>query len=80
MDGNLGGGTPPGFDNDCLDSTGTAPNNKKDYIAIPFAAVTDPAGPVVYHSLFCLQSLHNKILECKRKYLGRWYVVALNNV
>ncbi|XP_037044410.1 uncharacterized protein LOC119080265 isoform X2 [Bradysia coprophila] len=63
MDGNLGGGTPPGFDNDCLDSSGAAANNKKDYIAIPFAAVTDPAGPVVYHSLFCLQSLDSKILE-----------------
>lgn len=79
MDGNLAGGAPDGFDNDCLDPTGTPANNVKDYIAIPFAAVTDLAGPtVVHHSLFCLNSLDGKILECKRKYFcGN--VITLNN-
>ncbi|KAG4070974.1 hypothetical protein HA402_001411 [Bradysia odoriphaga] len=64
MDGNLAGGAPDGFDSDCLDPTGAAPNNKKDYISIPFATVTNPTGPsVVHHSLFCLQSIDSKLVE-----------------
>lgn len=64
MDGN---GATPGFDGDCLDPEGDTANNKKDYIAIPFAEVTDPkatAAPfTTYHSLFCLDSLHEKEVE-----------------
>lgn len=65
MDGN-GGATALGFDGDCLDPIADAANPKKDYIAIPFAAVTDPAAPPVrHHSLFCRQSLEGKEVECK---------------
>lgn len=47
-----------GFDGDCLDDDREA---SKDYIAIPFAEVTGEAP----HSLFCGESLNDKVLTCK---------------
>lgn len=66
MDGNPGA-APLGYDGECLDPIGTPANNKKDYIAIPFATVTDISAtpPVRHHSLFCLDSLEGKDVECK---------------
>ncbi|KAJ6641747.1 hypothetical protein Bhyg_06687 [Pseudolycoriella hygida] len=65
MDGN--GATPPlGYDSECLDPSVNSPNNKKDYIAIPFATVTDNSGGTptsLRHSLFCLKSLNGNTLE-----------------
>lgn len=67
MDGNPA--TPPlGFDAECLDPASTPANNKKDYIAIPFASVTDVSVTpmtIRYHNLFCLDSLQDKDVECK---------------
>lgn len=68
MDGNSGTGTADGFDGDCLDPTGAQANNKKDYIAIPFAEVIDSStnpATLAHHSLFCLDSLDAKDVECK---------------
>lgn len=66
MDGNPPAtGTAVGVDAECLDPSGSTTNNKKDYIAIPFAEVTDSAGAITYNSLFCLKSLEGKVVECK---------------
>lgn len=68
MDGNNAGGTAVGVDAECLDPGTTPANTKKDYIAIPFATVSDfVASPPTArrHSLFCLNSLNGKELECK---------------
>lgn len=63
MDGNPAA-NPLGFDEECLDPAGD-PASPSDYIAIPFAEVHDPAAATSYHSLFCLNSLQRKSLECK---------------
>lgn len=67
MDGNGVFGTDDGFDDMCLDPDSTSTNTKKDFIAIPFADVIDPAGTprLTHHSLFCMQSLQAKTLQCR---------------
>ncbi len=55
----MGSIATPGFDSDCLDGDTAA---AKDYIAIPFAEVTDEDDP---HSLFCDTSLDGQELTCK---------------
>lgn len=52
-------GSGDGFDDECL----AGDDGPKDFIAIPFADVTSDTDP---HSLFCLKSLDDEELVCKR--------------